>query len=79
MAWKLADAKNRFSEVFRLCLSDGPQRVERRAEAAYLVSEADYLALTGNKPSLAEFLGQGPDWEDVPLERSQEKLRDLDL
>lgn len=36
--WKLEDAKARFSEVVRLALSEGPQRVMRRGRDAVIVS-----------------------------------------
>jgi prevent-host-death family protein len=35
--WKLEDAKARFSEVVKLALSEGPQRVTRRGRPAVLV------------------------------------------
>lgn len=79
MAWKLAEAKNKFSEVFRRCLAQGPQRVERRDEAAYVISEDEYRRLTGEKPSLVEFLISGPDWTGVDLDRDKETMRDLEL
>lgn len=80
MIWKLADAKNRFSEVVRMCLAQGPQRIERRGEdAVYVVSEADYRRLKGEKPSLVEFLMSGPDWSELDLERNKDAARDLDL
>ena len=52
MIWKLADAKNKFSEVVRQALSNGPQRIERRNDALYLMSEEEYRRLSGEKPSL---------------------------
>jgi len=33
MAWKLAEAKNKFSEVFRRALQDGPQRARTGANS----------------------------------------------
>jgi prevent-host-death family protein len=78
--WKLADAKNRFSEVVRMCMAQGPQRIERRgADAVYVVSEGDYRRLKGDKPSLVEFLMSGPDWSELDLERKQDSMRDVDL
>lgn len=80
MIWKLADAKNRFSEVVRLCVTRGPQRIERRgADAVYVVSEEDYRRLTGDRPSLVEFLMSGPDWSELDLERKPDGMRDVDL
>ncbi len=80
MIWKLAEAKNKFSEVVRLCLVQGPQRIERRGEdAVYVVSEEDYRRLKGEKPSLVEFLMSGPDWSKLDLERSKDTMREVDL
>lgn len=79
MIWKLADAKNKFSEVVRQALSNGPQRIERRNDALYLMSEEEYRRLSGEKPSLVEFLMNGPDWSELDLKRDQSPMRELDL
>ena len=79
MIWKLADAKNKFSEVVREALSSGPQRIERRNDAVYLLSEEEYQRLLGQKPSLVEFLKAGPDWSELDLERDPSPMRELDL
>ena len=43
MDWPLAEAKNKFSEVFERALREGPQRVSRRGKDAVVVlAEADY-------------------------------------
>jgi antitoxin Phd len=49
MTWKLAEAKNRLTEVVNLALSEGPQTITRRGDTVLLVSAADYAALTGPK------------------------------
>ena len=54
MIWKLADAKSKFSQVVRQARLEGPQRSERRNDAVYLVSEAEYRRLSGDKPSLVD-------------------------
>jgi len=79
MIWKLADAKNKFSEVFRLALSEGPQRIERRGNAAVLVSADEFERLSGEKPSLVEFLMNGPDLSELDLTRNKEPMRDIEL
>ncbi len=79
MTWKLAEAKNRFSEVVRLALQEGPQRIERRKDAVVLLSAVEFDRLSGAKPSLVEFLMSGPDWSRLDLERNKEPSRDLDL
>jgi prevent-host-death family protein len=50
MAWPLAEAKNRFSEVFEKALKEGPQRVSRRGkERVVVVSEVEYERLAKRK------------------------------
>jgi len=79
MIWKLADAKNKFSEVFRLALSEGPQRIERRGNAAVLVSAEEFERLRGEKPDLIEYLSNGPDLSELDLTRDRSPMRDIEL
>ena len=60
MTWKLADAKNRFSEVVNRALSEGPQHISRRSDRVVLLSESDYRKLTGPRPSFRAFLAAAP-------------------
>jgi len=78
--WQLADAKNRFSEVVRMALSEGPQRITRRNQAVVVISEAEYLRLKGKKPSLVEYLASAPtEIRDLDLVRDRSAMRDVDL
>lgn len=78
--WKLADAKNKFSEVVRRALDEGPQRVTRRDDAVVIVSEAEYRRLTGQRPSLRDYLlASGPSLEGVDLTRDRSPDRDVSL
>lgn len=80
MDWKLADAKNKFSEVVRRALTEGPQRVTRRDDAVVIVSEAEYRRLTGDKPGFRDYLlGTGPSLEGVDLTRDRSPGRDVSL
>lgn len=79
MTWKLAEAKNKFSEVVRRALRDGPQRIERREDAVYVVSEKDYERLTGERPDFIEFLLNAPDMSELDLERDRTPMREVDL
>ncbi len=79
MDWQLADAKNRFSEVVNRALSEGPQRVRRRNEAVIVLSEKDFLQLTGEQPSLIDYLLEGPDISDLDLQRSSDPGREVEL
>ena len=77
--WKLAEAKNKLSEVVRRALEEGPQRIERRGDAVVVISESEYERLSGQKPSLAEFLLGMPDIGDLDLTRDPSPMRDVEL
>ncbi|HEY3823523.1 MAG TPA: type II toxin-antitoxin system prevent-host-death family antitoxin [Bryobacteraceae bacterium] len=79
MEWRLAEAKNRFSEVVNRALVDGPQRILRRSDAVIVIAERDYEKLTGTRPSFKDFLlGGDPDadLEDVDLTRDRSSMRE---
>ncbi len=79
MQWRLAEAKNKFSEVVRLALTEGPQRVVRRGDAVVVLSEIEYQRLAGERPSFKQLLMEGPDLEGVVLDRVPDLMRDVDL
>jgi len=81
MEWKLAEAKNKFSEVVNRALTEGPQRVRRRKDSVVVLSEEEYAKLRGERVSLKAFLlrGEGPSLEGVDLERSKGGMRDVEL
>jgi antitoxin Phd len=80
MEWKLADAKNRFSELVTRALAEGPQRVRRRDDAVVVVAERDYEKLTGKRLGFKEFLmGEGPSLEGLDLNRDDSPMRDVKL
>lgn len=82
-AWKLEDAKSRFSELVRLARERGPQRVTVRGQdAVVILSAADYarLAPAAAKPTLAALFGDSPfarmDSFDEGYVREQAAFRD---
>jgi antitoxin Phd len=80
MVWRLAEAKNRFSEVFNRALAEGPQRVLRRHDAVIVLSERDYEKLAGKRPDFKQFLlGKGPTLEGLDLARDRSPMRDVKL
>lgn len=79
MAWKLAEAKNRFSELVNLALSKGPQEVVRRGDRVIVIAKADYEKLTGAKPSLKDLLMNGPSLEGVDVSRDPSPMRGVCL
>ena len=80
MSWQLQEAKQRFSELVRRTLEEGPQVVTRHGEEVVVVVPAEEYRRTGEKkPGFKEFLLSGPDLSVLDLERSKEMPRDVDL
>lgn len=77
--WKVADAKNRFSEVVTRALAQGPQIVDRRGEKVVVLAHEDYTRLTGETPAFKDLLLGGPSLEGLDLERSKAPMRDIAL
>lgn len=81
-AWKLEDAKARFSELVRLARSEGPQRVTVRGKDAVVVISAEALEklLPPEAPrqNLAAFL-RGLDLAELDLTRERDPGRDIAL
>jgi prevent-host-death family protein len=81
MAWQLQDAKQRFSELVRRALDEGPQTVTRHGQDVVVVlSAAAYRALSETKPDLKDFLLSSPDLGPLELDRLDRDLpRTVDL
>jgi antitoxin Phd len=78
--WRLADAKNRFSELVNRALIEGPQRVLRRDDAVVVVAARDYEKLTGTRPTFKQFLlGDGPSLERLDIKRDRSPMRKVKL
>lgn len=81
MNWQLQEAKQRFSELVRRTLEEGPQVITRHgAEVVVVVPAHDYrrssLVATDD---FAEFLLAGPDFDLLDIDRARQYPRDLDL
>ncbi len=80
MLWRLADAKNRFSELVTKAISEGPQRVQRRNDIVVVIALRDYDKLTGKHKSFKDFLmNDGPIFDDLDISRDRSPMRDVDL
>lgn len=80
MEWRLADAKNRFSELVNRALAEGPQRVRRRGDTVVVVSQRDYEQLTGKRTGFKQFLlGKGPSVKGLDLSRDRSRMREVNL
>ena len=77
--WMLQTAKNKFSEVVRRALSEGPQRILRRNDVVVILSEETFERLVGGRRGFKELLLNGPGLDTEDLERDQSPMRDVNL
>ena len=81
-AWKLEDAKARFSELVRLARSEGPQRVTVRGKDAVVVIAVEALEKllppAAPRENLVAFL-RGLDLAVLDLARERDAGRDVAL
>ncbi|MER9654026.1 type II toxin-antitoxin system Phd/YefM family antitoxin [Mesorhizobium sp. M0152] len=69
MNWHLRDARNNLSKLVRQSREKGPQTITVRGKpSAVVLAVEDYERLIGAKPSLAEYLLSGPEWDDEFVE-----------
>jgi len=83
-AWQLQTAKARFSEVFRLARTEGPQRITRQGkEGVVMISDERYDRLTvkSRQPkSIVQFFRQSPlAGIKLDLDRDKDTGRDIEL
>jgi prevent-host-death family protein len=80
MSWRLADAKNRFSELVNRALRGEPQVVVRRRDAVVVVARRQYQELTGKGMTFKQFLlGKGPSFQGLDLRRDRSPMRNVKL
>ncbi len=80
MIWQLAEAKNRFSEVVRQAIHEGPQQISRRNENIFVLSEHDYHKLMKTHPDFKDFLLHStPDLNGLDLARDPSPMRKVTL
>jgi antitoxin Phd len=82
--WQIQTAKARFSEVFRLALTAGPQRITRQGkDAVVMMSVEQYerlLAKSRQPKSLVQFFRESPlVGVELDLERDKGIGRDIDI
>jgi len=77
--WKLAEAKNRLSELVNLVRDEGPQVIRRRSDAFVVLTLEHYHRLIGDVPSFRDHLLSMPDPGDIEFERDPSGMRDVDL
>lgn len=80
MNWQLQEAKQRFSEVVRSALAEGPQIVTRHGKDTVVVlSLGDFDRLRGEGKDFKAFLRHAPDLEALAIEREKRPTRRVRL
>jgi antitoxin Phd len=82
--WQVQTAKARFSELFRLARTEGPQRITRQGkEGVVMISDEQYEQLTAKSrqpKSLVQFFRESPlAGIELDLVRDKDSGRDIDL
>ena len=82
--WQVQTAKARFSEVFRLARTEGPQRITRQGkEGVVMISDEQFDRLMGKArqpKSIVQFFRKSPlVGIELDLERDKDIGRDLEL
>lgn len=79
MIWQLQEAKQKFSQVVRRALEEGPQTVTRHGEEAVIVISASEFRRLKGLLDFKQFLLSGPSFDDLDLERQRDLPREVDL
>lgn len=82
--WQVQTAKARFSEVFRMARTEGPQRITRQGkEGVVMISDEQYdrLVAKARQPkSIVQFFRESPFvGVDLDLERDKDAGRDVQV
>jgi prevent-host-death family protein len=82
-SWQLQEAKQKFSELVRRTLEEGPQVVTKHGEEVVVVVPVEeFRRMSGDgekKMDFKEFLMSAPDLSALDLERPKEFPRDIEL
>ncbi|HLU34900.1 MAG TPA: hypothetical protein VKZ61_03955 [Thermomicrobiales bacterium] len=76
MEWKIPESEEGLEEILERADKKGPQQI-RHLGKLYVISAARDEDQPRNR--LVEILLNGPDWDDVDIERIAGKMRDVDL
>ena len=80
MEWQLANAKNRFSEVYRRAVTEGRQRITKQGEeSVFLISESELERIEGKRGGFIDFLMSAPPMDDLEFPSRAGDFRDVDL
>jgi prevent-host-death family protein len=80
MKWQVQEAKQKFSEVVRRAIDEGPQMVTRHgAEVVVILEAEEFHRLKGDLVDFKTFLQGGPNFDLLEIERDRSLSRRIDL
>ena len=80
MTWQLQEAKQRFSELVRRALEEGPQVVTRRGEeVVVIVGAQEFDRLSRAEEDFKAFLLSAPDLDVLEIQRDRSTSRKVEL
>ena len=78
--WRIADAKNKFSELVNNALAGKAQLVHRRDGDVVIISRADYEQLIGQKKTFKQYILSPPhEIDHLDDMRDKSPMRSIDL
>jgi antitoxin Phd len=82
VSWQLQEAKQKFSELVRRTLEDGPQVVTRHGEEVVVIVPAEeFRRMSEQKPDFKEYLMSAPEGLEfiIPERPPNDFPREVDL
>jgi len=80
MSWQLQEAKQKFSEMVRRALTEGPQTVTKHGDEVVVVLAIDtYRQLLGDIPEFKTYLASAPELEVLEISRDDTPARAVEL
>lgn len=80
MPWQLQEAKQKFSEMIRRAMTEGPQTVTRHGDEVVVVLAVDtYRRLLGDIPEFKTYLASAPNMDELELSRDRAPARIVEL
>ena len=78
--WKLHEAKNKFNNLINTVVDGEVQYITNHGESiAVVLSIKEYNYLKKSCPSFKDFISNGPNFDELNIERSHGIARDTDL
>lgn len=78
--WRIADAKNKFSELVNNALAGKAQLVHRRDGDVVIISKAEYEQLIGQKKTFKQYILSPPhEIDHLDDMRDKSPMRSVDL